>query len=136
MKRLLCFLLLVIASSSLHSQTIETKETVHNKSTPLYQLFPTHNMWTFIKLNTSNGQMWRVQYSIKSDDYRFEEPIIGSIGIGLESSIKFPDLELNPGRFTLYSTQNINTFLLLDQQTGRIWQVQYPRDSEQVILIK
>jgi hypothetical protein len=28
----------------------------------IYSLFPTENMWTFIKLNTRNGKMWQVQY--------------------------------------------------------------------------
>jgi hypothetical protein len=29
------------------------------------------------------------------------------------------------GRFTLYETLNILNFLLLDQETGKLWQVQY-----------
>ena len=32
-----------------------------NTNTVAYRLFPTQNMWTFIKLNTRNGQMWQVQ---------------------------------------------------------------------------
>ncbi len=39
---------------------------------PQYQLFPTENMWTFLKLNTVTGQIWQVQYSIDGPDYRFE----------------------------------------------------------------
>ena len=37
-----------------------------------YRLFPTQNMWTFLKLDTMTGQIWQVQYSVKGDDYRFE----------------------------------------------------------------
>jgi len=29
------------------------------------------------------------------------------------------------GRFTLYSTQNMYTFLLLDREDSRIWQLQW-----------
>jgi len=29
----------------------------------IYKLFPTENIWTFIKLNTRNGKMWQVQWS-------------------------------------------------------------------------
>ena len=29
----------------------------------------------------------------------------------------------------------MHNFLLLDQQSGLVWQVQYPRDSENIILI-
>ncbi|HEV3218228.1 MAG TPA: hypothetical protein VGZ48_00545 [Candidatus Acidoferrales bacterium] len=34
-----------------------------------------------------------------------------------------------PGRFTLYPTENIYNFLLLDQIDGRVWQVQWNWDS-------
>lgn len=37
-----------------------------------FKLFPTQNMWTFIKLDTQTGQMWQVQYSVKGDEGRFE----------------------------------------------------------------
>lgn len=33
-----------------------------------YKLFPTQNMWTFIKLNTRNGRMWQVQFDIEGDN--------------------------------------------------------------------
>ena len=33
-----------------------------------YRLYPTQNMWNFIKLNTRNGQMWQVQYSMESEN--------------------------------------------------------------------
>lgn len=33
-----------------------------------FKLFPTQNMWTFIKLDTQTGQMWQVQYSVKGDE--------------------------------------------------------------------
>ena len=29
----------------------------------VYKIFPTTNMWNFIKLDTRNGKMWQVQYS-------------------------------------------------------------------------
>lgn len=86
-----------------------------------YRLFPTQNMWTFIKLDTRNGQMWQVQYAIKSDS-RFvtdlsSEPLV------------FKNEEVND-RFTLYPTQNIYTFILLDQLDGRTWQVQWSTTPE------
>lgn len=33
-----------------------------------YQLYPTTNMWTFLKLDTSKGMIWIVQYSV--DDFK------------------------------------------------------------------
>ena len=84
-----------------------------------YRLFPTQNMWTFLKLNTRNGQIWQVQYSLESD-YRFVTflnliPLVSK------------DKEVND-RFTLYPTQNMYTFILLDQLEGGTWQVQWSRD--------
>lgn len=32
------------------------------KENVVYKLFPTENLWTFIKLDTRNGRMWQVQY--------------------------------------------------------------------------
>lgn len=38
---------------------------IHQKSeNAIYQLFPTQNVWTFIKLDTRNGKMWQVQFSV------------------------------------------------------------------------
>ena len=39
------------------------------------------------------------------------------------------DQEVND-RFTLYPTQNIYTFILLDQIEGKTWQVQWSSDRE------
>lgn len=81
-----------------------------------FRLFPTQNMWTFIKLDTRNGEMWQVQYSMSSDK-RFET-ILNDWPLVLEGKESI-------NRFTLHPTQNIYTFILLDQIDGRIWQVQW-----------
>ena len=87
----------------------------------IYQLFPTKNMWTFLKLNTKNGQIWQVQYDVEGDN-RFET----SLNM---FSLVDDDKEIN-GRFTLYETQNSWTFILLDQIDGKMWQVQWSLDAE------
>lgn len=51
----------------------EVKELlVHTYNIERFKLFPTQNIWTFIKLDTQTGQMWQVQYSVKGDEGRFE----------------------------------------------------------------
>lgn len=45
----------------------ELKQQQQNYNTPAFQLFPTTNMWTFIKLDTRNGRMWQVQWAIDVD---------------------------------------------------------------------
>ena len=88
----------------------------------VFQLFPTTNMWTFIKLNTRNGQMWQVQYDVQGKHNR---AVFSLNSTPLVSKAN----EVN-GRFTLYSTQNMWTFILLDQIDGQMWQVQYSMDAE------
>ena len=89
---------------------------------PEYQLFKTQNMWTFLKLNTRTGQIWQVQYSVKGNEYRFET--------SLDTDIRITESD-NPicGRFTLYPTDNMYNFILLDQIDGRCWQVQWSTEA-------
>ena len=89
-----------------------------------YRLFPTQNMWTFLKLDTMTGKIWQVQFSVKGDDYRFES-VLSSIDI--TETMK---LEKKIGRFTLYSTQNTYNFVMLDQIDGYTYQVQWNGDWE------
>ena len=89
-----------------------------------YRLFPTQNMWTFLKLDTMTGKIWQVQFSVKGDDYRFES-VLSSVDI--TETMK---LEKKIGRFTLYSTQNFYNFVMLDQIDGYTYQVQWSDDWE------
>ena len=91
-------------------------ERKQNETQATYRLFPTQNMWTFIKLNTRTGQMWQVQYSMESEK-RF------ATNLNSEALVD-KDKEAND-RFTLYPTQNMYAFILLDQVDGRIWQIQW-----------
>ena len=86
-----------------------------------FRLFPTQNIWTFIRLNTRNGRMKHVQFGME-DDRR----LIANLN---SESLVTSDKEVND-RFTLYPTQNIYTFILLDQFDGRAWQVQWSIDPE------
>lgn len=92
-----------------------------------YRLFPTQNMWTFLKLNTRNGLMWQVQFDIE-DDNRFETYLNTLPLVDQEQEVN--------NRFTLYPTENTWTFILLDQKDGRTWQVQWSFEPENRGLIK
>lgn len=101
----------------------ETKELlIQTYSVERYKLFPTQNMWTFIKLDTQTGQMWQVQYSIKGDEGHFEYDLNPNPLITTGKKVN--------GRFELYSTQNIYNFILLDKIDGKVWQVQWSFDEE------
>lgn len=92
---------------------------------PGYKLFPTTNMWIFLKLDTSKGLVSMVQYSME-DKNRLEIPI---------NYIPFASgADAIPGRFNLYATQNMWTFILLDEVDGRTWQVQWSTDGKEGIV--
>ena len=90
-----------------------------------FKLYPTDNMWTFIKLDTRNGKMWQVQFSVNGDDYRFEIPL-NTTALSTHST---------NGRFELYPTQNMFNFILLDKIEGTTWQVQWSSEPENQAVI-
>ncbi len=117
--------------------SVAQNQVIKNEGTPkdiaqkcqevaVYRLFPTENMWTFIKLNTRNGKMWQVQYDIEGDN-RFETYLNLVPLVSKEKEVT--------GRFILYSTQNIYTFILLDQLDGKMWQVQWSIESKNRLII-
>jgi hypothetical protein len=95
-------------------------QNVSTDSTVVYRLFATNNTYNFIKLNTRNGQMWQVQWSLKDNQFEATPSDISRVA---------KDEEKN-GRFFLYPTTNTYNFILLDQIDGRAWQVQWNFDAE------
>src|SRR5664279_916742 len=98
MKKVLTFVIATLTTiiSFAQAQTQNENVSTQNSSPATYQLFPTQNIWTFIKLDTRNGQMWQVQFGMK-DNKRFATNLNSDPLVTQEK-------ELN-GRFTLYSTQ-------------------------------
>ncbi len=135
MRNFTVLVILILTVSSTYSNKLKINpilNTVNENISPkgdndiIYKLFPTQNLWTFIKLNTRNGQMWQVQYDTKENNR-------------LETSLNLIPLvvkenEVN-NRFTLYPTQNIFTFILLDQLDGKTWQVQWSTKANERLVI-
>ena len=121
---LLCFLLgfaLCAQTPSVSSKGGKLTEVV----VPGYKLFPTENMWIFLKLDTSKGLVSMVQYSMEEKN-RMEIPInYKPFALGTDAI---------PGRFNLYPTQNMWTFILLDEVDGRTWQVQWSTNGKEGIV--
>jgi hypothetical protein len=96
-------------------------EPTQNPDAP-YRLFNTKNIFTLLKLDTRDGRIWQLQFGDK--DYRFVEPLsVDSLAGGGKV-----------GRFTLYPTSHIYTFILLDQETGDSWQVQWGKTKDRFIV--
>ncbi len=91
-----------------------------------FRLFPTRNMWTFLQLNTITGHIKQLHFDT-SGDSRLK------LIVNDENLAKnLPNLK---GRFTLYPTQNMYNFILLDQDNGRTWQVQWSFEEENRMIL-
>lgn len=122
-KHFILILILSIFCLNINGQNTKI-DSIDNNA--IFKLFPTQNMWTFIKLDSRNGRMWQVQYSMSSDK-RFETT--------LSTRYLVSDKDELINRFTLYATTNIYTFILLDQINGRVWQVQWAMKPEDRVVL-
>ena len=130
MKKLLILPLFLITIFS-SAQSINTNELVRvsNYQSPVpskFRLYPTHNIFIFLRLNTSTGFIDLVQYSTKDSET--------SVMVKLS---EFPLVLDGPvDRFTLYPTTNIWTFLLLDQVEGTPYQVQWSQEANKRFVMR
>lgn len=125
MKRLLFIISMLLSPAVTYAiipvQLCNVSEVCDNGDTiARYKLYQTQNTWTFIKLDTQSGMMWQVQWSLE-DDKRFQTDL------SLRPLLRIGDKRIN-GRFSLYPTENIYNFLLLDKISGRTYQVQWSND--------
>lgn len=142
MKKSLCIIVCSLASIFASAQSNITKDTrTHRDSLlfehlqifrrqlrdPVFRLYPTENMHTFLELNTLTGQIWIVQWSL-SDENRFRYVLDTNERI-------YPGDEHICGRFELYPTTNMYNFILLDNINGRCWQVQWSFDANKRFVI-
>lgn len=88
-----------------------------------YKLYKTENIYTFLRLNTSNGKIDQVQWNLDKD----KEFITVLNDVDLTYGISIGN---HNGRFELYPTQNMYQFLLLDKTFGSLWHVQWGLDSK------
>ena len=123
----MCILLLVSSCNNEISSDCKrfglntTVKSVQVKTSPAYELYRTDNMWTFMKLETSTGKIWQVQYAVGDGDAF--QVVLNDI------SLAFDGME-TAGRFKLHPTDNIYNFILLDTQTGNVWQAQWSQNPD------
>ena len=127
MKKLLLLCVFAVFTLIANAQTDirQTRPDFTQNPHATYRLFPTTNMWIFIKLNTADGRMWLVQYSTTAGD---------QVEIPLSRIERAEESEKKDGRFTLYATQNMYNFILLDQIDGRVWQVQWSTEGDNLVI--
>ena len=127
MRKLFFLTIITLTTISAFAQsTVDTPtQNISTDSNVEYRLFATKNIYTFIKLNTKNGQMWQVQWSAKSNEFQTPLSLITRVTKEEEKN----------GRFFLYPTTNIYNFVLLDQIDGRVWQVQWSAEPKDRIVL-
>ena len=125
MKTLLALTVLFACSVRAQAQdaNLKTSPDFEQRLDARFRLFPTGNIATFILLDTATGRVWQMFYAIG------DSKVPGMIAINSTSLLEEGQPE-QPGRFTLYKTQNFFTFILLDQNYGRAWQCQWSLDSK------
>lgn len=118
MKKIILSLIISFTSVTSFAQSSSEipVQNISTDSAAVYRLFATKNMYTFIKLNTRNGQMRQVQWGTEAK-YQFQNTLSDISRVSNE--------EEKNGRFFLYPTTNIYNFILIDQIDGRVWQVQW-----------
>lgn len=127
-------LLLVLFVMAIYGQEFAVAQVVRTDSSQTifsdenYKLYPTENMWNFIKLDTRTGRLWQVQFSIQGYEYRFQT-VLSDYDLSYEENTK-------PNRFELYPTQNTYNFILLDKVDGRVWQVQWSLEEDKRIVLR
>ena len=87
-----------------------------NIDKPRYKMYQTENVYNLLKLDTRRGKVWQVQYSMGDT----ESQVVSLNLFGIVSEDDGWD-----GRFELYPTKNIYTFILLDTWSGDTYQVQW-----------
>lgn len=95
---------------------------VYSSTKSRYKLYPTENIYTFLKLNTETGQIWQLKWSMEKE--REGEVIINA------SNLKYSFDSGGTGSFELYPTKNMYTFILIDKDYGRKWHVQWGMDTK------
>lgn len=95
-KRIVILCALMLACNYVFAQT-QISEPSQDPLAP-YRLFRTTNIWTFIQLDTTTGQMWQIQFDVGGNNRRAVVLNPQDLASGKE---KFY------GRFTLYPTSNM-----------------------------
>ena len=83
---------------------------------PRYKMYSTQNINILLKLDTKRGRIWMVQYRMK-DQSAMEVSIDNFAAVNENAGWN--------GRFEMYPTNNMYNFLMIDTETGQVYQVQW-----------
>lgn len=103
----------ILFSDSLTRSLIQKMDWSSNS--PRYKIYSTENIYTLLRLDTRTGQVSQVQYRTNDTD---------GFSININYGI-IDDSKSHNGRFELYPTKNMYTFIMIDTYSGDLYQVQW-----------
>lgn len=115
MRALLTVALLMLTRIAFADEPVLTLTQSQNPNA-LYRLFGTRNVFNLLLLNTRDGSLRKLQWDNKG---------LNTLNVPLAECPGADVPDSHPGRYTLQPTPNIWTFILLDQDTGNSWYVQW-----------
>lgn len=110
----------IINEDSLMKANISEILFLLKKQTPRFKMYPTENINILLKLDTATGEVWMVQRRVNNTS--------GAV-IPIRSGLIFmPKGDF--GRYELYPTGNMYTFIMIDTLLGYTFQVQWSTESK------
>lgn len=88
---------------------------------PRYKMYQTDNVCILLKLDTRIGKVWMVQYRMGATE---------SVVKPIDYFPKADEDEGWNGRFELYPTRNVYTFIMIDNKNGDAYQVQWETEPK------
>ena len=109
----------------LDQNTMQYLDAIYNQvlsSNPRFKMYSTKHDYILLKLDTATGRVWMVQMGMSDKSTRRE------IAVDDSSPLYETDVAIN-GRFELYPTNNMYSYIMIDTYVGTTYQVQWHTES-------
>ena len=115
-------IILVFTGQAFAQSEIKFKTAPQQRIDVRYRIFDTDNMWTKLLLDSRTGRIWQIAFSVEKEGVRLKLPV--------NKTPLVNEKDVKDGRFTLYPTDNMWTFILVDQENGNVYQIGFSIDSD------
>ena len=115
-------IVLVFTGQAFAQSEIKFKTAPQQRIDVRYRIFDTDNMWTKLLLDSRTGRIWQIAFSVEKEGVRLKLPV--------NKTPLVNEKDVKDGRFTLYPTDNMWTFILVDQENGNVYQIGFSIDSD------
>ena len=127
MKKIIVLLIVLIVGVVCFGQEKQQTDSYR----PRFKMYQTENVYNLLKLDTRTGQVWQVQYKMRD---------VVACTVQIYNAYNYSGIIKEDdgfdGRFELYPTKNVYTFILLDTYSGETYQVQWNTDPEKRFITK